>query len=427
MNKKIIMMAVMVTLTLSSFAQGIKFEHGTFVEALAKAKAENKLLFVDFYTSWCGPCKKMSKTIFPQEEVGTFFNKNFVSLKIDAEKGEGPEIAKKFEVKSYPTMVFINTDGTEAKRMVGAAPDGSFLIDFAKQVTGEKISFLDQYEQYKRGKRDLGFIRDLILSGGIYISTIENQKEQMEWFAKMQEMANWYFAVMKPQDMMNKDDFRLISMYLDGPNNGNPFVEHIYNNYESWAEIIPNADLSLFIFRTNNQSIHEAYRKGNLKYREYLAAIHGRLAKVYADTPGADADNSYKVMTCVAESGYCLYSQKDVDGYLDWNAKYSAYQKEKGELDDRSYMAFVGNCLRASKEYITDKQVKRLMGELKNGLKLNAKNPTLHELMGDCYAKLGQKDKAIAQYNKMIEVSKDDERAGSWYKETATRKINELK
>ena len=68
------------------FSQGIQFEIGSWKEVLQKAKQENKLIFVDLYTTWCGPCKKMAAETFPQQAVGDYFNKNFVNYKIDAEK-----------------------------------------------------------------------------------------------------------------------------------------------------------------------------------------------------------------------------------------------------------------------------------------------------------------------------------------------------
>ena len=79
-------------------ASGIEFNHGSWAEIVSKAKAENKLIFIDFYTQWCGPCLNMAQTVFSQPEVGEFYNKNFVNAKIDAENGEGRELAKKYHI-----------------------------------------------------------------------------------------------------------------------------------------------------------------------------------------------------------------------------------------------------------------------------------------------------------------------------------------
>ena len=79
-------------LSVMAFAQtGVDFQHLTFDEALAKAKAEKKLVFVDCYTTWCGPCKMMTTKIFPMKEAGEFFNPRFVCVKFDMEQGEGIE------------------------------------------------------------------------------------------------------------------------------------------------------------------------------------------------------------------------------------------------------------------------------------------------------------------------------------------------
>ena len=99
---------------------GISFFHGTWSEALAKAKAENKLIFVDAYTTWCGPCKWMSRNAFTDAEVGEFFNKNFICVKVDCEKGEGIELARKWKITAYPTLLGIDAAGNVKQRNVGA-------------------------------------------------------------------------------------------------------------------------------------------------------------------------------------------------------------------------------------------------------------------------------------------------------------------
>ena len=86
---------------------GVLFEEGAFAQALAKAKNNKKgpkIIFMDCYTTWCGPCKYMSEKIFPQELVGKFYNTNFVNIKMDMEKGEGIELAKKYK---KPIVVYV--------------------------------------------------------------------------------------------------------------------------------------------------------------------------------------------------------------------------------------------------------------------------------------------------------------------------------
>jgi LPXTG-motif cell wall-anchored protein len=112
--------AIFLLANLPSFAQGIIFEEIPFEKALTKAKEENKLLFMDCYTEWCGPCKVMSRNVFVRREVGDFFNANLVNLKMDMEKGEGIALAKRYAVKAYPTMLLIRPDGTVQHRLVGS-------------------------------------------------------------------------------------------------------------------------------------------------------------------------------------------------------------------------------------------------------------------------------------------------------------------
>lgn len=134
------------------FAQGgVDFQHLTYSEALKKAKAKNKLVFVDCYTTWCGPCKHMTEVVFPQAKAGEFFNPRFVCVKFDMEKGEGKELVTKLGVPAYPTFVIVRPDGTVQHRIVG----GGDLDDFIERVQlglNEKTNLLYLTERYNSGK-----------------------------------------------------------------------------------------------------------------------------------------------------------------------------------------------------------------------------------------------------------------------------------
>ncbi|WP_421796930.1 thioredoxin family protein [Haliscomenobacter sp.] len=133
-------------------AQGIEFFHGTWVEALAEAKKQEKPIFVDAYTTWCGPCKMMSKDVFTHADVGAFFNENFISMKIDMEKPEGEKFQKTYPVSAYPTLLFIGNDGKVIKKVVGAKQVEDFIKE-GKSALGRVENTEAYVEAYEKGDR----------------------------------------------------------------------------------------------------------------------------------------------------------------------------------------------------------------------------------------------------------------------------------
>jgi len=120
--------------------KGIQFEHETtWAQVKAKAKTAGKFIFVDCYTTWCGPCIWMSENIFPQQKVGDFFNANFINLKIQMDQTPKDsedtkswyEEAKRFEkdylVRAYPTFLIFDTNGELVHRIVGGGEADAFI------------------------------------------------------------------------------------------------------------------------------------------------------------------------------------------------------------------------------------------------------------------------------------------------------------
>ena len=106
---------------------GIEFFQGTWEEALAKSAEENKPIFMDAYASWCGPCKMLKSRVFTNEQVGAFYNENFINVKVDMEKGYGRKLAQQYRVSAYPSLFFINGDGSVIKKAVGYHNPEQFL------------------------------------------------------------------------------------------------------------------------------------------------------------------------------------------------------------------------------------------------------------------------------------------------------------
>lgn len=162
--KYIFLLGVLLFRVMTNVAQeGVNFEHLSFLEALNKAQTENKLVFVDCYTSWCGPCRNMTERIFPQKKVGEYFNSKFVCVKYDMEKGEGPELAKRFGVRAYPTFLVLRADGTLIHRFVGGRDADGIVRSVEEAFNVSKASGALE-ESYQLGRRDKDFLLNYLES-----------------------------------------------------------------------------------------------------------------------------------------------------------------------------------------------------------------------------------------------------------------------
>lgn len=123
----------------ATMAQGIDFEHTSWNDIVKKAKAEKKLIFMDAYTTWCGPCKALQTRVFPDKAVGDYFNSNFVNAKIDMESGEGPALAAKYRVQAYPTLFFIDPNSGKVVHQAMGFRQAPELISIAKQAVSKKV------------------------------------------------------------------------------------------------------------------------------------------------------------------------------------------------------------------------------------------------------------------------------------------------
>lgn len=186
-NKKRVLLAWLL-FPLLGISQGIHFEKGTFQQAFNKAKKENKILFVDGYAVWCGPCKKMAKTVFLEEEVGTYFNEHFVSYKLDIEKGNGPKLKEKYGINGLPGYVFINADDEVVYRFDKAMPTADFLEEGKKAVASanDPNSLARLVELYNKNKGDEVFVLKY-LNKLLEVKTEKNYSAVLEHFLKIQK------------------------------------------------------------------------------------------------------------------------------------------------------------------------------------------------------------------------------------------------
>jgi thiol-disulfide isomerase/thioredoxin len=138
---------------------GINFIHEKFSEALQKAKSSNKTLFIDAYTTWCGPCKMMSKNVFPDKTVADFYNNQFVNLKLDMENGEGPDVAARYGVVAYPTLLFLDGNGQLIHKALGFQDVKEFIEVGKTALNGDK-TLSSWTNKYEKGNREAQFLKE---------------------------------------------------------------------------------------------------------------------------------------------------------------------------------------------------------------------------------------------------------------------------
>ena len=168
MKKGIVLSGLLCFALVGGVAQGISFFGGSWEEALAKAKAEEKPIFVDAFTTWCGPCKVMSKSVFTDSRVGELYNASFVNMKIDMEQAPGLRFQETYPVSAYPTLYYINYDGSVLKKIVGAQQIESFLRIGQSVLSGSGAAATNA-ALYEKGDRSpevvYKYIRSLNQSG----------------------------------------------------------------------------------------------------------------------------------------------------------------------------------------------------------------------------------------------------------------------
>lgn len=211
----VIIVAALCTATISSTrAQGIKFESSetTFRQAVEKASKSRKLIFMDCYTTWCGPCKWLAANVFPNDTVGAFFNRHFVSVKMDMEKGEGPNLAKQYQVNAYPTLLFIDPHTQKmVYRMVGTQKGAQWLVDIARKALDDDKNLTGIAARYRENKQDAAIVSKYL-----------DQLQAARLFQLRDSVLNAYLANIDPADDHSQLTWQILSSQVSDPY-GAPF------------------------------------------------------------------------------------------------------------------------------------------------------------------------------------------------------------
>ncbi|MBQ8463860.1 MAG: thioredoxin family protein [Prevotella sp.] len=303
--KKLTMTLMSLVVTMTMTAQGVAFEPAgtTLEQASAKAKAENKLIFLDAFTQWCGPCKMMARDVFPQEKVGNALNPRFVSVQIDMESAYGAPLAKKLQISAYPTFIIFNADAQEIGRFLGGSSADEFIKRVEEKSQDNGSAALEA--RWKSGDRDPQFLQE-------YLSTLTAAYKHDE----ANDVAEALLAG-KAETFAADSVLRVVFMR----NITNPFSEsflYTARNPETLASQIGNRPVEMKIRNVlgtyQRQLINEENGTATIdekKFNDYVALLK--------ELKRPDADH-YRLVTLIT----LAEKQKDYQRYIDLVKEYLA-------------------------------------------------------------------------------------------------------
>lgn len=263
MKKKLLSLIVLSLASTMCFAQGINFVE-SYDKALKLAKKYDRKIFLDVYTQWCGPCKAMEKNIFPLQEVGDFFNRNYLSVKIDAGTEEGKKIAEKFGVNSYPTSVFLDKNGKFIHKISGGLQAKKLILEAKKSMSPKAMELRKKMDKYVAGKmnnEEIPSYLKLLKEVDLDCSTVLDD----------------YLSTFKKRRLYTDDVYKLIVTYSRGTSS--PSFKFLVDNYKKFSKVVDKKNFdrqiySRYVFQTyeNNRankssaSMYAYLKKSGIKF-----------------------------------------------------------------------------------------------------------------------------------------------------------------
>lgn len=380
----------------------ITFFQGTFEEALQKAKVEKKDVFVDFYTEWCGPCKVMSQKVFTDPEVGDYFNKHFVSYKLNAEAPGQADVAKKYGVEAFPTMIFMNVKGEVLRTVLGAKAPAA-LVREAMMVTGDMLTFEKLYEKSKKEKKNTDLQQELLFRAPEFIAT-QTGYNRDKWMVRIEAIFPEYVKNKKLENMITAEDLYIISMYHNEIKDNDEIFDFLVKNYQKFGEIVGKEKIQDFILGLYNNYIISFCKNGKQDYKKYLDRVKGDLQPIYNEISFGSL-SAFEAISLLSDGYYSLF-RKDINTFFEKMNQYFSGAENALTVNDYTqpiedlYTVYRGNLPEGASEKVIVWLDKALQCEMAAQLRTR-----LLYMLGDCFYATGNLEKAKQSLNQAFVVS----------------------
>lgn len=233
---------------MSAYTQEISYDKIDFLDnpewnkVLRQAENTGKIIFLDGYTSWCAPCKKMEKEVFTRAKVANYFNQKFINVKYDMEAGEGIRLKNLYGINVFPTYLFINEKGEVIHKIVGAYLEKDDFLNYSILAVTPGESYAELQKRYKNGERNsalmFNYLRVLKLAG-------DQDKEG--------DIAKGYMTLMGKDHFMDHAYWEIIKHFLYDPLS-RPF-KILLENREEIAAVNGEKEVNDLIYKILNDQV----------------------------------------------------------------------------------------------------------------------------------------------------------------------------
>lgn len=346
---------------------GISFSESNWQKLLQQAEKEDKLIFLDAYTTWCGPCRMMDKDVFPDEALGKFYNKNFINAQIDMEGEEGLPLAKKYNIRAYPSLLYINGSGEVVHRVVGYH-EVDQLLEAGETAMDPDQNLKGMTARFKAGEKDADFLLKLAI---VRANAMEDGH---------MEPLEVYFNTQK--DWGTPDNMELLFTYTDDLDS--PLFDYFAKNRSDFELLFGRETVAQKLQYLVNQKLYEG--AADALDLETVDEIYGKAYPDMAEKLSANFRVDYYRMAGEQE--------KFLEATINYIEKFQP--DDAMELNNAAWNFF---------ELVEDQE------QLKLALKWAQRSVELepgyynHDTLAALYFKLGQKKKAIKTAREAIRIA----------------------
>jgi thiol-disulfide isomerase/thioredoxin len=230
--------------------RSIQFIDKPWQEIVAMAKQQNKMIFLDAFASWCGPCKWMAANMFTNDTVADYYNKTFLCASIDMEKGDGLTLRQKYQVRAYPSLLFINGNEEMVHEKVGAPQKVQEYLRIAGMAQDPDQCMSAIVKKYNAGDRSPQLLKTYLFRlQDAYMATNVPLKK--------------YFDTQKESDLLKRENWNLIYLFVSDVND--PVFDFLVRHQAEFGKLSSKDSVNSKISEVYVNSLRNAIRNANGK------------------------------------------------------------------------------------------------------------------------------------------------------------------